>query len=186
MSALLLLLIGCQTEVSATPPPSRVAAVTAAPVTPADVEAFCDVQHDAASAPLFTWPDLEGEVPAQRGARWIVAWATWCGPCISETPMIVGWQDKLRSHGIVSDVVFFSVDAEKAALDRFYTKEKDFPRGPRIRDAEQLAPWLESLGLDAGAAIPLHVMLDAEGKTRCVRAGALSESDYAVVRALLN
>lgn len=181
-----LLLVGCETEVGATPAPSRVAAVAAKPVTADDVASFCEVQYDASAAPTFAWPALDGVAPPQQGARWVNVWATWCGPCIAETPMIVAWQEKLRAQGVKSDLVFLSVDADAPTLQRFYAKEKDFPRGPRIQDASLLGPWLTSQGLEAGAAIPLHFLLDAEGRTRCIRAGALSESDYAVVRSLLD
>lgn len=183
---LLVALLGCDTEVGTTPAPSRVAAVAAKPVTADDVAAFCEVQHQGPDAPVFAWPALDGVAPPQQGARWVNVWATWCGPCIAETPMIVAWQDKLKAHGVRSDVVFLSVDADAASVERFYAKEKDFPRGPRLADVSLLGPWLTAQGLEAGAAIPLHFLLDAEGRTRCVRAGALSESDYAVVRSLLD
>ena len=41
------------------------------------------------------------------------------------------------------------------------------------------------LGLDRGAAIPIHVFVDPQQRVRCVRVGAVSEPDYKTVEHLL-
>ena len=50
---------------------------------------------------------------------------------------------------------------------------------------ESLTDWMKSIGLDAGAGLPLHVFVTAENKVRCARAGAVSEHHLKLVQALL-
>jgi cytochrome c biogenesis protein CcmG/thiol:disulfide interchange protein DsbE len=44
-------------------------------------------------------------------------WATWCPPCIEETPSLERFAEKMRDHGVV--VVGLSVDEDLSALEGF-------------------------------------------------------------------
>ena len=44
-------------------------------------------------------------------------WATWCPPCVEETPSLVDFADKLKSSGVV--VLGISVDDNASALHHF-------------------------------------------------------------------
>jgi peroxiredoxin len=44
-------------------------------------------------------------------------WATWCPPCIEETPSLVVMQERLKAKGIT--VVAVSVDVDESAYRRF-------------------------------------------------------------------
>jgi peroxiredoxin len=44
-------------------------------------------------------------------------WATWCPPCIEETPSMVRMQARLRDKGVV--VVAVSIDEDDAAYHKF-------------------------------------------------------------------
>jgi hypothetical protein len=54
-----------------------------------------------------------------------------------------------------------------------------------LRSEQDLAPLLDSLGVERGAMIPIHALVDASGWLRCVRVGAIHEQDYAAVKAVL-
>lgn len=185
----LVMALGCSGGETATggPPRSRFDAVLVDPnakVTPP--QEFCEQWATAETAKPFVAPALDGEAWApQTGWRWVNVWATWCGPCVAEMPRLVSWKDKLAKDGVAVDLVFLSVDAEKGLVDRFYEQEKSFPPTVRIGDIGALPAWLDTLGLDAGTPIPIHLFLDAEGRTRCIRTGAISENDYAAVKQVL-
>jgi peroxiredoxin len=47
-------------------------------------------------------------------------WATWCPPCVEETPSLVQFAEKMREHGVV--VLSVSVDENQSALEDFIQK----------------------------------------------------------------
>jgi thiol-disulfide isomerase/thioredoxin len=170
-------------------PRSRFDAVLVDPnakVTPPDE--FCETFATAETAKPFVPPVLDSAAwKPQTGWRWVNVWATWCGPCVAEMPRLASWRDKLEKDGKPVDLVFLSVDAEQGLVDRFYQKDpgKGLPPSVRIGDVATLPAWLDTLGLDAGTPIPIHLFLDEEGRTRCIRTGAISENDYAAVKGVL-
>lgn len=173
------------------PPARRGDAVIAPPAPATDpkaVESFCDAHFTAADAKPFSWPVLaeNAAAPTTGAWRWINVWATWCKPCVAEMPMIVGWQGKLRADGVKADLTLFSVDDGAGKVARFQEQHPDLPVGLRIADVKQLESWLGSVGLDASVAIPLNFFVDPEGRTRCVRSGQISDTDYAAIKRVLS
>jgi len=147
----------------------------------ASTEAFCDKHFTADTAPTFPWPTMTGPAPTPaKHWTWVNIWASWCKPCIEETPRLVRWHDKL---GV--DLVFVSIDESDDDVTAFRKIHADWPRTLRLSDAKKQQDWFKAIGIDAGAPIPVHAFLDANGKTRCVRAGEVRDKDYEVVKKLL-
>ena len=172
----------------APPPPtrSRVDAVAAQPDKDNKLDAFCEVRSDAAGARTLGWPQMDGEVPASGdGWTWVSLWATWCGPCIEEVPLMRSWEEKLAADGLPVAVQHVSVDAAAEDLSAYRDKHADAPTGPRVTDQAAVAPWLTDLGLDEGAAIPIHLFVDPDQKIRCIRVGAVSAPDYTTVKKIV-
>ena len=160
-------------------------AVTAEPED--SIEEVCDVAPSGSDAPTLTWPELaSGQPPgAPDGPRWLNVWATWCRPCVEEMPRIVGWSERMRSEGAGVELVFLASDATDEAVTEFRQSHPDTPESLRVADPQTIADWATSVGLDAGATLPIHVFTDAENRVRCARTGAVSEDDYASVRDLV-
>jgi thiol-disulfide isomerase/thioredoxin len=167
-------------------PPKRFDAVLVDPSKVTPPEEFCDQYAKPEAAKPFVVPDLAGApwIPP-TGWRWVNVWATWCGPCVAEMPRLAKWKDQLAKENVKVDLVFLSVDGGQPEVDRFYAKEPGLPPSLRINDVGQLPQWLAAVGLDATTAIPIHFFLDPEGRTRCVRTGSLSDTDYPAVKRLL-
>ena len=175
---------------SSTPAPSRVDAVVAPPPPEKDpkaVAAFCDSHFTDADAKPFVWPGLadSAAVPANGEWRWVNVWATWCKPCVAEMPLIVKWQGKLAADGLKNGFSLLSVDDNAGKVTHFGAEHPDLPVGLRIDDVKNLETWLTSNGLDASVAIPLNFFLDGQGRTRCVRSGQISDTDYAAIKRVL-
>ena len=80
--------------------------------------------------PDFTWHDSTGKQISfseiSKGKPVLVNfWATWCGPCIAETPDIVKINDEFKSKGAL--VIGISTDRDEDALSLVsgFVKEKN-------------------------------------------------------------
>lgn len=189
-----LLAVGCggeSTGAPPAPPPGRFDAVMVDPNKVTPPSEFCETWATPEAAKPFTAPplaDASWSASPERNSshwQWVNVWATWCGPCVAEMPRLVAWQAKLDKEHVPVDLVFLSVDAGQAEVDRFYQKEKGLPPSARIASLDALPAWLDTVGLDAGTPIPIHLFVDPEGRTRCVRTGAIGEDDYAAVKRVL-
>lgn len=151
-------------------------------------EEFCDVTQDADAAPQLTFPPLaSGTAPgAPSGARWLNVWATWCRPCVEELPMLVEWSHRMRGERTNVELVFLSNDATDEAVTTFRSQHPNAPESLRIADPAALQTWVTTVGLDAGATLPIHIFTDSQGRVRCARTGAIAERDYENVQSILS
>lgn len=72
------------------------------------------------NAPDFTITDSDHSITLSQFRGNIVVlnfWASWCPPCVEETPALIQMQDRFRQKGII--VVAVSIDADAAAYHRF-------------------------------------------------------------------
>jgi thiol-disulfide isomerase/thioredoxin len=143
---------------------------------------LCDVRNPDETAPRFALPALSGPAPAPAAHwRWVNVWATWCKPCREELPRLEKWAAR---HADQLDLVLLSADESDADVAKFRAANPGMRDGVRIADPEALPAWLTTLGLDAASPIPIHVLVDPEGRTRCVRAGAVGDDDLVAAEAL--
>jgi len=71
------------------------------------------------SVPGFPAGSLD--LSSYRGQVVVVnLWATWCPPCVEETPSLEAFAEKMREHGVV--VLGISVDDDADALKDFVQK----------------------------------------------------------------
>ena len=72
------------------------------------------------NAPDFTVQDSDHKVTLSQFRGQVVVlnfWATWCPPCVEETPSLIQMQTMLKPRGVV--VLAISIDADDAAYHRF-------------------------------------------------------------------
>jgi cytochrome c biogenesis protein CcmG/thiol:disulfide interchange protein DsbE len=75
------------------------------------------------AAPDFVAQDAERRVTLSQFKGQVVVlnfWASWCPPCVAETPSLVRMQQKLKDKGVV--VVAISADEDDGAYHRFINK----------------------------------------------------------------
>lgn len=170
------------------PPPPRVEGAQVVARKDASAAGFCDVHVADESGPLLTFPPLVGPQPAAAAPghwRWLNVWATWCKPCVEELPRLARWREKLAAAGRQVDLAFVSVDESSADVTAFRKLHPEMPDSARLADPNKQGAWFTALGLDAASPIPIHVFVSPAGHIRCVRAGGVSERDYAAIESLL-
>jgi thiol-disulfide isomerase/thioredoxin len=167
----------------------RINAVSTVEKKDVTVDEFCDVlPGTAAEAKPLALPPLAGGQAAPGPSsswRWVNVWATWCGPCIEEMPLLASWQKQLEGEGLKFELVYLSADENDQLVEEFRKKHPQTPASLRIDKADALQPWLGAIGIGENAPIPVHVLVDPAGKVRCVRAGQVGLLDLPAVRSLL-
>ena len=161
-----------------------------------DRSGFCEKTWpgEGAQSKDFIWPPLRAlpgkataEVPkAKKTWTWVNLWATWCVPCMDEMELLGRWTKSLASEGEGMALELITIDAEKDSAKLAATIEKGLPGPVHWLESEaQFEPLLDSLGLDRAAAIPIHALVDPNGKLRCVRVGAIHAIDFAAVKGIV-
>ena len=162
-----------------------------------DKSGFCELVFpgQGKDARPLVWPafrPLPGETAATspKAARgkwlWVNLWATWCKPCLEEMGLLGRWVKGLNAGRAGLDLELLTIDApenEKALGDRIAAGLPSTVRW--IRDESEFGLFLDRLGVDRTAAIPIHALVDPAGQVRCVRVGAISALDFAAVKGIV-
>ena len=111
------------------------------------------------NAPDFTLQDSDHKVTLSQFHGQVVVlnfWATWCPPCVEETPSLVQMQARFKNKGVV--VLAVSIDADDSEYHKFL---KDYSVNMvTVRDEAQKAArlygtfgWPESYVIDRNGVI---------------------------------
>jgi thiol-disulfide isomerase/thioredoxin len=135
-------------------------------------------QAEGREAPDFTAPIVANAAGADqtkltlselRGKAVILDfWATWCGPCQAETPIVNGVAQRYRDKGLVVVGVNTS---DSPGLAEKYAKHKGLVF-PIVFDVENQVA--HHFGVDN---LPTLIVLSKEGKIVAVRHGITSDAD---------
>jgi thiol-disulfide isomerase/thioredoxin len=134
-----------------------------------------------APLPLLKVDGLSGkviDVASYRGRVLLLdVWASWCGPCKQELPMLDELAGRLKRRGV--DVLAVSVDQERGNVDKFLRGHGHWSltiaHDPRQEIAELLQP----------EKMPTSYIVDRAGIVRYVNAGFVPEDAPGIERRLL-
>jgi len=135
---------------------------------------LCGCQHQPAGSKRLGKPitisfdavDGRHVDTTQLGGKVVLVdfWATWCGPCVKEVPVVKGAYQKLHQRGF--EVVGISMDDKKEDLVSFVADQK-LP-WPQYFEA---SGWENRFGKQFGIEqIPTMWLLDKSGKLRDIDA----------------
>lgn len=125
------------------------------------------------AAPPLRLTDLDGEVvdlADLRGTPVVVNfWATWCGPCRVELPMLASWA---RGR---DDVVVLAVATDTSAAPvRRVRDDQDLPFPVLMADGATQRAW-------GVTTLPTTIVVDAEGRVHAAHTGLLTPPQLALM-----
>jgi thiol-disulfide isomerase/thioredoxin len=125
--------------------------------------------------PTFALPDVTGQFQdvSQWSGRVVLVnfWATWCGPCREEMPMLVELQRKLGARGL--QVVGVAMD-DAAPVQKFAEEFAiDFPL---LVGQQEVMTLTRKYGNVLGA-LPYTALIDRAGKLTFLQAGLVKQAD---------
>ncbi len=141
---------------------------TAQQTAPAQEAASAQEASPAPAAPdvaVLSAKDIRAKIDAAKGTVAVVNfWATWCPPCVKETPELIEFYNKHHGKGVT--FLSLSVDhpttVEKAVVP--FAKEKKLPFPVYVVDEANPDAISEAVGLDVvGGAVPVTWIVDAKG-----------------------
>jgi thiol-disulfide isomerase/thioredoxin len=121
---------------------------------------------------LFDFNGNLVDLPGKGKLRLINYWASWCGPCIEEMPMLDSFAKK-NSDVMVIGIALEPYQDAKTFADKMNLSFSLFAETPSIGDSSAL------LGNGTGT-LPYSVLIDGEGYVLAKKTGPFaSESDIA-------
>jgi len=118
------------------------------------------------------------DVASYRGRVLLLdVWASWCGPCKQELPMLDAMARRLKGQGI--DILAVSVDQERGNVDKFLKGHGHWAltiaHDPAGAIAERLQP----------DKMPTSYVIDRSGIVRYVNAGFVPDDAATIEKRLL-
>jgi thiol-disulfide isomerase/thioredoxin len=177
-------------------PNGGVARVATAKTVPQRIEPkqWCDRYYEPGTGGRVVLPPTGTKEPmslemlgSETSWTWLNLWATWCAPCLREMPLIIRWVDILGREGHAIDLKFLSLDEDPEQLKRFLSDHPDIAQHGTLQLSKgaQIQSWLADYQVAEETSIPIQFIVAPKGELRCVRYGAMADSDFQIVRALL-
>jgi thiol-disulfide isomerase/thioredoxin len=111
-------------------------------------------------------------------------WASWCGPCKQELPLLIGLARALEAEGI--GLMLVSVDDEKGRPSAVAALHELAAAPPGYIVRGRLGPFKRALSPDWKGAVPSTFLFDASAKLRYFWPGPVLEQEVApIVEAFL-
>lgn len=107
------------------------------------------------------------------------AWASWCGPCRREMPMLLALQTNLAPKGI--GVYFVSVDEPSSRPAAVAFLQEHGGTLPSYVAERPLGPFKAALNPNWPGMLPANFLFDASGKLRYFWGGEVFEDELVKV-----
>jgi thiol-disulfide isomerase/thioredoxin len=136
-------------------------------------------QSAPASAPGYVLMDLAAIKRAVHGGRPVLVhfWASWCGPCLDELPLVDKFARDARAQGV--DVVSLSLDQPSRAAHVVKVLTQKAPSLTRniVNVGADADAFINEIDAEWEGAIPAVFAYDSQGRLRGRLIGEASRRD---------
>jgi peroxiredoxin len=116
----------------------------------------------------FNLPDLKGNVHALKDFRGEVVvlnfWATWCPPCLEETPKLNDLHSRYKDSGV--HVIGIALDKDSLDVVRPFVKKNNISYTMLRGDREVFAILSAGSSAKDFGGVPATLIIDRKGKIR--------------------
>jgi thiol-disulfide isomerase/thioredoxin len=134
---------------------------------------------DTPGTRVLSGEQLRERIAEQGRATLVNAWASWCGPCREEYPMLEKMRAGLKAKGI--ELVFVSVDdADSQQKAVSFAKENGSP-SPLLVAEQPLGPFKQALYENWKGVLPSSFLFDKSGNLVHFWGGPVEEGDVTPV-----
>lgn len=131
----------------------------------------------------FTLPDIQGNsialdsVIAQNKYVWVNFWASWCGPCRREMPMMAELYEEYKDEGF--SIVAVNVGEDSSAINN-YLSDHPVPFTILLDSNEEITTQFNI------EVLPTSFLIDSTGTVERVGTGIQRSWEFAISRNLEN
>ena len=121
----------------------------------------------------FSLPDLQGRpfrLPTAGRPVLINYWASWCGPCLEEMPILRGYAQRKDANGV--QLVSIALEDERSS--RAWLDANPLPF-PVLVEAPSATDSSVTLG-NARGLLPYSVLVGADGRVQATRTGPFTDA----------
>jgi peroxiredoxin len=126
------------------------------------------------TAPDFTLKDAHGKRLSLADFRGKVVllnfWATWCGPCKTEIPWFIDFEEKYKAQGFTVLGVSMDEDGWKAINPYVAEQKINYPIVLANEEMNQIYGGIE--------ALPTTLLIGRDGKVAFIHTGLISRAVY--------
>jgi len=116
----------------------------------------------------FTLPDLKGKLHALKDFRGEVVvlnfWATWCPPCLEETPKLNDLHSRYKDSGV--HVIGIALDKDSLDVVRPFVKTNNISYTILKGDQEIFTTLSAGSSVEEFKGVPTTLIIDRKGKIR--------------------
>ncbi len=138
--------------------------------------AFCVFPFRLLSQDLIKLPELQNLIRQAGPIKVINFWATWCGPCVKEMPLLEKLNHEDKSVKVILVSMDYDLDPDPSKVKKFIDRKKILSQVVILAE-ENPNDWIEKIDKNWSGALPSTLVVNPNSGKRKFIQGELKEGD---------